>query len=279
MILVAGEALMDMLPVRATDGSAAFRPVAGGSPFNVALALGRLQVPVGFLCCLSGDAFGQVLSRALSDSGVDLSLCPRVDALTPLGFATVDPDSREAVYSFYTEATAGCAFAESNLPDTLPRDVACCHFGSFSIGQEPFGSALECLLNRVSERRLISVDPNIRPFLVGDRRRYEARLQRFFEQADMIKASVEDLGWLYPNQSPDACAARFMSWGARLVTVPSGADGAMAWTASGHAQVKAPRVTVVDTVGAGDSFQAALFAWLRESGRLRKDGLNAIRSD
>ena len=132
-------------------------------------------------------------------------------------------------------------------------------------------SALECLLNRESERRLISVDPNIRPFLVGDRRRYEARLQRFFEQADMIKASVEDLGWLYPNQSPDACAARFMSWGARLVTV--------AWTASGHAQVKAPRVTVVDTVGAGDSFQAALFAWLRESGRLRKDGLNAIRSE
>jgi fructokinase len=266
MILVVGEALIDMLPVE-RNGVRLFQPAPGGSPFNVALALGRLEVEVKFLCPFSRDAFGESLAGALRDSHVDLSLCPMVDALSTLGFVTVDPASRSARYAFYTAGTAGCALLPDQVPDPLPAGVSWLHLGSFSLAVEPFGSTAERLAQSARGRCLLSLDPNIRPFLVQDRDRYVARLERLAGMADLIKVSDEDLGWLQPGIAVERAAQDYLRRGAKLCVVTHGGQGAEAWSGRGHARVPAQPVEVVDTVGAGDTFHAATLAWLERAGK------------
>jgi fructokinase len=272
MILVAGEALIDMLPLE-RDGLALFRPVPGGSPFNVALALGRLGIPVRFLCPLSRDAFGDLLGRTLRDSGVDVSLCPLTDALSTLGFVTLDPIHRSARYAFYTEATAGCLLEAGQTPVPLPPAVTCVHLGSFSLAVEPFGSAAERLADATRGRCLLSLDPNIRPFLVRDRGRYVARLERLAGLADLMKLSAEDLEWWQPGVAAAEVARERVARGVKLCVVTHGGEGAEAWSRRSHVRVEAPAVQVVDTVGAGDTFQAALLAWLHRKGNLQAAAL------
>ena len=275
MILVSGEALIDMLPVE-RDGVRLFLPAPGGSPYNVAMALGRLDAPVRFLCPLSSDPFGRLLAQTLRDSRVDLSLCPPTDALSTLGFVTLDPLDRSARYAFYTEGTAGCLLSREQLPLPLVSEVACVHVGSFSIAVEPFGSAIERLVEGAQGGCVVSVDPNIRPFLIRDRARYLARLERLLAVAHLVKLSREDLEWLHPGAAPESAAADYLARGARLFVVTQGADGAEAWSQGGHARVGAARVTVADTVGAGDTFQAAMLAWLSRERLLQPAALAGL---
>src|SRR5437867_2536115 len=261
MVLISGEALIDMLP-RPDQGKGTFLAVPGGSPFNVAMALGRLGVAVQFLGRISRDHFGEELAQTLQRSRVDISLCPRTDALSTLGFVTFDSESGNARYAFYTDGTAGCVLEPADLPTRLPADVECLHFGSFSLAVEPIGTTLEELLSKHGAGRAISVDPNIRPFLIRDPVHFKARLEHFLNSAHIIKVSLEDLEWIEPGLSPERYAARRLGRGARLVVVTRGAEGAMAFSQSASAEVPAEAVKVADTVGAGDSFQAALLRWL-----------------
>src|SRR5690606_20863708 len=129
VILVSGDALIDMVPVAGPGGRACLRPLPGGSPVNVAMALGPLRVPLRFLCPLSQDAFGEMLERTLAESGVDLSACPRTRALTTLGFVSVDPETGTNRYAFYTDGTAGCALEPGDLPVPLDANIRAVHVG------------------------------------------------------------------------------------------------------------------------------------------------------
>lgn len=272
MIWVAGESLIDMLAID-QDGQRNFRPVVGGSPYNVSLALGRLGVPVQYLCRISEDPFGQMLARTLEQSGVDLSLCPRTAALSTLGFVLIEGEQRNANYVFYTDGTAGSALEPGDIPAPLPPEVRGLHFGSISLLLEPICFALEKLLAQKTSHTLVSIDPNIRAFLVRDRAGYLKRLNQFLAQADLIRMSEEDLAWMHPGMSADDCCQKYISTGAGLVVVTRGERGAIARNACGEVEIPAPITQVIDTVGAGDTFQAAMLAWLFWKYDLRVEAL------
>ena len=267
MILCCGEALIDMLPVED-----AFRPHAGGAVFNTAVALGRLGAPAGFYSQLSTDMFGQQLVAALERSNVDASLCPRSPQPTTLAFVKLT--NGQAEYLFYDEASAGRTLAPDDLP-TLPANVAAMHFGAISLIPEPCGSAFEALCLREASARVISLDPNIRASFIPDETAHRARIRRMMAAADIVKVSDEDMAWIETEDERAFAAARLLQ-GAALVVVTRGAEGATGHCAAGEASVAAQRVTVADTVGAGDTFDAALLHALDRAGRLTKQALRDL---
>jgi fructokinase len=275
MIIAAGESLIDMLPVD-QGGKRLFLPAPGGSPYNVSMALGRLGVPVQFLCRLSEDPFGKLLARTLEESRVDLSLCPRTPALTTLGFVMLDGPKRDPSYVFYTDNTAGCALEPGDIPQHLAPEVRCLHFDSFSLAANPIGLALEKLLSLKMAQVMFSLDPNIRPFLVRSREEFLPRLERFLRAADLLKLSEEDLAWMHPGLSVKDCCRQYIALGIGLVVVTCGAKGAVGMNARGAVEVPAERVSVADTVGAGDTFQAALLAWMRWKHGLQAEALKTL---
>ncbi|MCB2101573.1 MAG: carbohydrate kinase [Rhodobacterales bacterium] len=278
MIICCGEALIDMLPREVTPGKSeagglAFLPVPGGAVFNTAVALGRLGEDVGFLSGLSTDMFGRRLAAHLADSGVDTGLCVRSPRPTTLAFVTLSGGN--ASYTFYDENTAGRLLDIPDLP-VLPAKAAALHFGAISLIPEPCGAAYEHLMARHADRAVISFDPNIRPGFVTNETAYRARLTRMAGLSDIIKVSQEDLDWLAPGLPFDAVARAWIADGARLVILTRGAEGARAVTAGLDLAVPARPAKVVDTVGAGDTFNAGLLAGLRRRGVLSKDGLAAL---
>jgi fructokinase len=141
----------------------------------------------------------------------------------------------------------------------------------------PGGAVLERFLVRARDSATVVVDPNVRPSVVGDLSRVRADVDRWCGIADILKASADDVGVLYPGEPPEAVAGRWLSAGAGVVVVTLGADGVLAVTASGVVRVPAPPTVVVDTVGAGDTFTAGFLAWLHGAGALggRLNGLGA----
>jgi fructokinase len=271
VILVAGEALVDMTPARCGDGIG-YLPRPGGSPFNVAVGLGRLDVPVGFVGRLSTDAFGRLLRGHLEASQVSLRYLLDASEATTLAFVHLGGEEPE--YAFYTEGTAGRVLLPEHLP-VIP-DGAALHFGSFSLALEPGASTLEGLMRRESRRRLLSLDPNVRPGLVTDRDAYLRRLEGMVGLADLVKVSRADLAWLYPRQGSEAVASQWLGLGPALILVTLGRDGSVAFGAAAHASAATPPVTVVDTVGAGDAFTSAALAWLHRHDVLDRSGLEAL---
>jgi fructokinase len=266
MIVVCGEALIDLVPV-ARGEEPTYVARAGGSSFNVAMGLGRLGAPVGFLGRLSTDPFGQMLRRRLLADGVDCRFVGEGDEPSTLAIVHLEAGA-EPVYAFHGEGTADRLVRVEDLPAELPPQVTALHFGSISMVREPGASAFEALMRRERGRRVLTLDPNVRPSLVGERSAYVARLESWVALADLVKVSQADLAWLYPATSPDAAAAAWLARGPGLVVVTRGHDGAFALAAGGRVEVAGTRVRVSDTVGAGDAFTSGLLAWLHEAGRL-----------
>jgi fructokinase len=272
MILCAGEALIDMLPRTAVSGEAAFAPYAGGAVFNTAIALGRLGTPTGFFTGLSTDLFGQVLEAALADSGVDAGRAARSDRPTTLAFVTLTDG--QARYAFYDEGTAGRMLAEADLPGDLDG-VGALFFGGISLAVEPCAHSYETLCLREAGRRVIMLDPNVRPGFIRDEAVYRARIDRMLAASDIVKLSDEDLHWLFGPGDLAALARAVLAKGPKLVCITEGAEGVTGYTAGGAVRVAARRVEVVDTVGAGDTFNAGLLAGLSDAGLLSRDALAA----
>jgi fructokinase len=267
MILCCGEALIDMLPRETAAGERAFAPYAGGAVFNTAIALGRLGAPTGFFSGLSTDLFGQILTDTLAASKVDSTLAVRSERPTTLAFVTLTDG--QAKYAFYDENTAGRMLAERDLP-ALPDAVEALFFGGISLPPEPCGASYEALMLREAGRRVTMIDPNIRPGFITDEAGYRARIARMLGAADIVKISDEDMDWLGTDP------AALLSGGTKLVCVTEGAKGVTAHYAGGPLSVAANRVEVVDTVGAGDTFNAGLLAGLHKAGALTKAGLDAL---
>ena len=273
MIVTCGEALIDMMPGQTADGRAAFIPFAGGSIFNVAIALGRLGVPAGFYSGLSTDFFGTMLRQALSASHVDHSFAP--DFARPTTLAFVQLVNGNARYAFFDEQTAGRMLTAADFPD-LPAKVSALHFGSFSLAQSPGGDTLEALMMREAKRRVISLDPNIRPSLIPDRDAHLLRLARMTGEADIVKVSDEDLAWIAPGTDMEAYARRLLQGSVKLVAFTRGGEGAVLFTKDHRLSAPVPKVKVADTIGAGDTFMAGLLAYLHQRGLLTKDGLASL---
>lgn len=270
MILCCGEALIDMLPRRTAEGEAAFAPHAGGAVFNSAVALGRLGAPAGFFSGLSSDLFGRQLQEALQAANVDTGYARISDRPTTLAFVTLSDG--QASYEFYDENTAGRMITADDLP-AIGDDVEAMLFGGISLISEPCGTAYETLMAREHGRRTIMLDPNVRPAFIRDEAAHRARMRRMIGMADIVKISDDDLGWFGEEGSERAVARRWLEKGPKLVVVTRGGEGATAYRADAEVTINSRRVDVVDTVGAGDTFNAGLLCALQEAGLLQKGGL------
>jgi fructokinase len=255
VIVVGGEALVDLVEERGL-----LRPVPGGGPFNTAIALGRLGVPVAYLGTLSRDDFGSLLARLLIEAGVDMSLVRWSDAPTPLAVVHRHDDGGNT-YTFYLTGTSLTDLPPEAVP-ALPDDVWAIHVGTLGLAVDPPAAAYEALLEREAGRRTIVLDPNVRPAVFGDQASYRVRFERLAGLANVVKLSDADASWIYPGLEPADILERVRALGPRLVAITLGTGGAIAASADGRARVTAVPVTVKDTVGAGDSFGAALLAAL-----------------
>ena len=273
MIICCGEALIDMLPRKLADGNDVFLPVPGGALFNTAVALGRLGEDAGFVSGISTDMFGLQLVAHLEESGVNAGFSVRSAKPTTLAFVKLT--NGQAQYSFFDENTAGRMIDIGSLPE-LPDNVEALHFGAISLNSEPCGSTYEELQRRNRDRTVISLDPNIRPSFVEDEQKYRGRLARMIASSDIVKVSGEDLDWLEPGRGFQALAWDWLATGVSIVVLTMGEDGARAITRTLDVTVPAERVEVVDTVGAGDAFNAGFLTELKRAGALDKSALAAI---
>lgn len=276
MILCCGEALIDMLPRTSTLGEDAYAPYAGGAIFNTAIALGRLGVPTGFFTGLSDDMMGDILRGTLKESGVDYSYCATLSRPTTVAFVKLVDG--HATYAFYDEGTAGRMITEAELP-ALGDECEALHFGAISLIPEPCGSTYEALLAREHDKRVISLDPNIRPGFIKDKDAHMARIRRMAAMADIVKFSDEDLAWFGLEGDEEALARHWLHHGAKLVVVTRGAEGAVGYTVNHKVTVPSERVSVVDTVGAGDTFDAGVLASLKMQNLLTKQQVAKLDQD
>jgi fructokinase len=253
-IALTGEALIDFTASQA--GTLAFLGHEGGSPLNTAVACARLGVHTGFFTQLSTDLFGERLMRFLAGNGVDTSFILRSNAPSTLAFVERTPETNR--YAFYTRGSADATWSPEPLPQ-LPADCRFLHFGSISLLQEPAATRIADLITANAGRCVIVFDPNVRPSLIPDMAAFRNRVTNWLALADLVKLSDEDAELLAPGQPVDALAADCLKAGARAVIVTRGGAGATLWR-TGHAPlaVAAPRITVVDTIGAGDTFTAGL---------------------
>jgi fructokinase len=273
MILCCGEALIDMLPRDTTLGERGFAPYAGGAIFNTAIALGRLGVPTAFFTGLADDMMGDILRETLVASKVDFSPCAIVARPSTLAFVKLV--SGQATYAFYDEGTAGRMITVADLP-VLGDDCEALHFGAISLISNPCGETYEALMKREHDKRVISLDPNIRPGFIKDKQAHMARISRMATMSDILKFSDEDLAWFGIEGDHDALAAHWLNHGAKLVVITRGAEGAEGYTKALKVTVPSERVAVVDTVGAGDTFDAGILASLKMGGQLTKEKVASL---
>lgn len=264
MIAVAGEALIDLVAgngVLQGGGQVDVRP--GGGPYNAARTLARLGVGATFLGRLGGDGFGRLLRGRLTEEGVVLGL-PEVSARpSTLAVATLDAGG-SASYSFYLDGTAAAdvTFPDLNRALQALEGVTALHVGTLGLLMEPVGASIEQLvLTAVPQGALVFLDPNCRPGAVPDPDAYRARISTIASRADIVKASTEDLAYLYPGISPEAAAKTLLAAGPPLVLVTDGPDPARAFVAGQVLSADAPAITVADTIGAGDAFGGGFLAW------------------
>lgn len=270
MILCCGEALIDMIPEPTVSGASGFVPHCGGAVFNTAIALGRLGATAGLLSGLSQDMFGQQLTTALTQSGVDTAHV--IYSARPTTLAFVQLTDGQARYTFMDENSAGRMLTSSDLPALQP-EVSALYFGGISLACEPGADAYAALLAKEGSDRLVMLDPNIRPGFIADATRYRDRLEGMIAQADIVKISDEDLDWIVPGADTHPQKSRaLLDLGARTVILTQGAQGATAYLRNGtEVHVPARPAQIVDTVGAGDTFNAGVLASLSQAGWLRKD--------
>ncbi|MFK0116058.1 carbohydrate kinase [Streptomyces sp. NPDC090994] len=270
MIVVAGEALIDLVP-QATGALAALTPALGGGPYNTAVALGRLGSPVAFCSRVSHDAFGEALLDRLRQTGVDVSPVQRGTEPTTLAVATVGADG-SAAYSFYVEGTADRLF---HTPAELPSETRAVSFGTCSLVLEPGASAYEELMRESAARGLFTaLDPNIRAGLIADPDGYRARFKSWLPSVSLLKLSAEDAEWL------GGTPREWLASGPAAVVVTLGGDGLTVFTRDGSVYaVPGEQVDVVDTIGAGDTVNAALLHGLAARDALTHEALASLGAD
>ncbi|MFL6699064.1 MAG: carbohydrate kinase family protein [Vitreoscilla sp.] len=277
MFVVAGEALMDVFTGATTPTGIALDARIGGSPLNVAFGLARMGQRVAFLGGISNGELGNRLLDALRAEGVSLDAVHRSPAPTTLSLVGVDARGVPE-YAFY-----GTGAADRTLPlealDRMPADARLLHVGSYTMVVGETAATQRALIDRVRGQTVVSYDPNLRLNVEPSLAAWRETLEWMLPRTDVLKLSDEDLGLLYPGIDPAAFAADCLGKGAGLVALTRGGKGAFAWHASGVCEVPPVPVDVIDTVGAGDTFQAALLARLDELGALSPAGVRNMGAE
>ncbi|MEI9411205.1 carbohydrate kinase [Mesorhizobium salmacidum] len=276
MILCCGEALIDMLPRTTTEGEPAFAPYVGGAVFNTAIALGRLGAPAGFFSGLSSDLFGGQFRDALGASKVSSTYAHTSPRPTTLAFVRLN--NGQATYTFYDENTAGRMLTIEDLPQ-LGGEIEAMLFGAISLISEPAGSAYEEFMRREHEARVMMLDPNIRPNFIPDKAKHLRRIREMMAMADIVKLSDEDLHWFGEAGSHEDVVRNWLERGPKLIVVTHGSEGAVGYSKQHRVTVIPETVKVVDTVGAGDTFNAGILASLHEQGLLAKAAISRLSED
>jgi fructokinase len=261
VIAVVGEALIDLVEAEPS----VYRAIPGGAPANVAIGLARLGIPTAFVGRIGRDTFSQLSRRRLERDGVNLEHSIAAKEASSVAVVSFGPDGVPD-YSFYLNGTADGQFTEEELAPAAGVEFEAVHVGSVAHTLAPGAAAIRAFTERVAQQdhTLVSYDPNVRPSLGGDPIVERERTEWFVQRSDVIKVSDEDLAWLYPEADPLAVANKWVSGSNRLVVVTSGSAGALAcagWL-KGEVTVPGRAIDLVDTVGAGDSFCAALLAEL-----------------
>lgn len=277
MLLSCGDALIDFMPVKAADGRDAYVTAVGGSCLNVAVAMARLDAPAGLVGGLSTDMFGAMIADHAVRSNVDLHYAVRSTEETTLAFVRFV--NGEPHYAFYDESTAARHW--TYRPGSIRFEtVDAVHVGSTTLIRDPTASQTLALVDDARRATTISFDPNCRPALVRDKADYVSRMEAFAARANIVRMSDVDFDFLYGGSDYDGKAAALLAGNAALVVVTRGARGVIAWHRTvGKIEVVAPPIRLVDTIGAGDSFQGALLAALRELGRIEARALAAMQAD
>jgi fructokinase len=261
-----------MLPRESTKGEAAFAPYPGGAVFNTAIGLGLLGIETQFLCGMSSDFLGDILRDGLDAAGVDHSPSPKLVA--PCTVAFVKLVDGQATYAFYDENSA-----MRTLTVAPAIDANALFFGGISLVGDGCGDTFEALMLREAPARVTMIDPNIRPSFIRDVVAYRARIDRMMEAADIIKLSDEDLHWFEGEGDLPDLARGLVAKGAKLVCITEGADGVTGYSAEHEVFVPSERADVVDTVGAGDTFNAGLLAGLDRAGNLTKAKIAGLSAE
>lgn len=277
MLISCGDALIDFVPTKNADGREAVMPAVGGSCLNVAIGMARLGAPTGFVGGISTDMFGRMIADHAAASNVELSLATRSDHQTTLAFVRIV--AGESHYAFYDAETATRNWTFRR--GTVPFDnVEAVHVGSTTLVNDQGAVETKALIADARASSTISFDPNCRPNLVKDKPAYFARMIEFAGSADLVKMSDVDFAYLFGEEPYQQRASALLGEGTSLVVITRGNSGAIAWHAkAGEIEVEAPKVEVADTIGAGDSFQAALLFALHKQGRLARPQLRDIDTE
>jgi fructokinase len=277
MLLSCGDALIDFLPVKSVDGRDAIVPVAGGSCLNIAVGMARLGAPAGFAGGISTDLFGRMIADHALASQVDLRYATRSEHQTTLAFVrTVEGEPQ---YAFYDEGTASRNWVYRH--GSIPFDeIEAVHVGSTTLADDQGAAQALAMVEDARGSVTISFDPNCRPKLVRHKTRYVDQMDAFAAAANIVRMSDVDFEFLYGDSDFAGKAKSLIKAGASLVVVTRGTRGAQAWHGeAGLVEIEAPTIDVVDAIGAGDSFQAALLFALRAIGRIETAALAQINSD
>jgi len=261
VITVAGEALFDVFPRpgESGDGHIQMDAVTGGSPFNVACGLGRLGFAPYFFGGLAEGQLGDRQAAILAAAGVRSEAIVRKPNLTPLMMIALSQDGHPT-YSYYGQSTADVDVTLGDLP-ALPKMPDLLHLGSYSLVMPPVADTLATLVERLPQASLLTLDPNVRAMVEPRRDVWTSRLEPLYRRADIIKLSDEDVAFLAPGRDPADYAQGLSGLSGAPVFLTRGHQGVTVLLDGAKASIAAPQVTVVDTVGAGDSFQTTLIAW------------------
>ena len=272
MILCCGEALIDMIPEQTIKGSDAYVPRSGGAIFNTAVGLGRLGCRTGLLSGISTDMFGHQLMADLRASNVDTRYVIRSNRPSTLAFVKLSDG--HASYSFYDENSASRMIEPRDLPATL-EDISAMYFGGISLACDPGSETYAQLAETHASDCVVMIDPNIRPSFIQDETKFRDRIERMLGLADIVKVSDEDLNWIIQtSDSLEEKIAQLSELGPSIVLLTRGSSGAQATLPNGRSVfVASQKVEVVDTVGAGDTFNAGFLANLSEAGLLSKSAI------
>jgi fructokinase len=274
MFVVCGEALFDVFGGGDTPTGMTLDARVGGSPFNVALGLARLSQPVCLLGAISRDFLGQRLMRALAAEGVSTAAVQRCDAPTTLSVVGLDADGKPS-YAFYGEGCADRQLTPDAL-DHLPAGARAIVLGSYATVSGQTALTQRALVAREHGRTMIAYDPNIRLNVEPDLAVWRAQIQWMLPRTQLLKVSDEDLERVHPGLALADFAAEALAHGVAAVVVTRGSEGAAVWTAGGQVAVAPVAVAVVDTVGAGDTFMAALLTWIAEHDALSARALAGL---
>jgi len=259
MFIVCGEALIDIFIENKNHATAYQFPLqacVGGSPFNVAIGLARLQQPVSLLTALSNDMFGKRLSSVLEAEGVSQDLIINKQLPTTVAFIEKDKNG-VPTYSFLGEGAADRSIQKDdiNIKSEVPIGI---HLGSYCIVAQPTADSFFSFVKEYSGKCLISLDPNIRAIVEPDMEVWKKRVDELVEHTDILKVSDEDLELMYPDVKPETIVENWLATGLKMAVLTRGAEGSTLWSEQGKIDVITPKIKVADTVGAGDTYQSAL---------------------